>query len=94
MSVNNNTLRILQDGLKNTVSIHRATPAPNSGGYCDRGDGEEAGSTKEEPHSEPDPEEAHQNADSLCVVEDIVRHVASGPPAEVCGVKARPQKGR
>lgn len=33
---NDNTLHILQDGLKNTVSIHPVLPALNSRGYCNR----------------------------------------------------------
>lgn len=65
MGINDNTVRILQGGLENAVSMHRATLAPNLGHYCDRHYGEEEGSTEEEPCSKTDPEEAQQNAGNL-----------------------------
>lgn len=83
MGESKNTLRILQDVLETTVSIHQATSAPNSKSYCDEPDVEEQqdeqSSTEEEPCSKMDPEETHNNADNLYVVDKSGRHVGSRP---------------
>lgn len=45
--VKDNTIQILQDGLGQTVSIHRATLALNSRRFFDEPNGETEGSTEE-----------------------------------------------
>lgn len=79
VDVNGNTLRILQNGLHNTISIRCATLASNSRHYCKRPVWEQQRSKKDKPRSETDLEETHQNVDNLHIVVEIVRHVGSGP---------------
>lgn len=79
MGVNDNTVRIVQDGLENTVSVYRATLAPSSRRYCDRAYREqqrkENSSAGEKSCLEINMEESHHKADSLYVVDQIVRHI-------------------
>lgn len=52
ISVNDNTVQILQDGLKSTISFQRATISPTSRGYCDDDPADRIEqSSKEEPRS-------------------------------------------
>lgn len=55
LGVNENTLHILQDGLDNTVSIHRATLPPPSGRHCERPNREEEASAENESSFKKDP---------------------------------------
>lgn len=68
-----------QDALETTVSIHRATLGQTLNLYCNRPTRQDATSTEEEPCSEKDLEEAHQDADYLYTVNQIVRHASLGP---------------
>lgn len=76
--INDTTLRMLQDVLKSTFSIHRATLASNSKRYCNRLDADQKDLTREESRSETDPEESRQNAEDLYVLDKIVRHLGWG----------------
>lgn len=79
VGVSDITLRILQDGLKNTVSIHRATMTPNVRFNCNRTNGEDQSSSEDEARFRTDTAESHKNADNLCVVDKTVQQAGSGP---------------
>lgn len=76
---NHNTLKALKDGLENPVSLHLATMTSTSGRYCNRLDGREEYSTKEEPCSKMDSREAHKDADELYEMKNTFQHVDSDP---------------
>lgn len=80
IGVNDNTLQILQEGLKNTVSIHRETLNPTSRRHCDDkpADGKEHAS-EEDPRSDEETNKYQEEDKNTHVVDRIVRHIGAGP---------------
>lgn len=80
IGVDENTLHIVQDGLENTISIHRATLRTTASRYCDdEPAGKEEGSSEEEPRLDRESDKNHKENDNIYIVDKIVRHIDSGP---------------
>lgn len=79
-SVSENTLQIVQDGLKNTFSIHRATLVSISNAYLENYfTEEEQKHLTEKSRSENDSEEEQVFSSNLFVAHKIIRQIRPGP---------------
>lgn len=72
--VKNNTPEIVQNRLKNIITVHQATVAPYSRLCPGRPNAEEKGYDKKELCSQKGLETTHLNTDNLYTVDKFVRH--------------------
>lgn len=78
--VSENTVHILGDQLKNTISIHRAILIPTSRRGCDsEAANKNEHSGKEEPRSDVETGERKDKDDNTYVVDKISRPIGLGP---------------